>query len=285
MINDTTPYLYPFSIEYNILIVGIWILLWENIGRMDRHTHLPSVEMTYEDDNTKGISSNLIIYVDCHSSNRGLFAGLLMTVATIISIILFFIFTANDATKQHGLQVNGFSELIIHVIMIAVAILAFLAIKNLDLIKHGISNVDDLLLYICLPCIFLYAVFSMVPAFTYGKPLFVAVSIVQVVQAVIQTALIADGLRRCANSSNLAAKKPGRELITFLVVANVALWLLETFEIKSEEGNYYKYKFYGKETWTLLSHMTLPLALFYRFHSSVCLVDIWKAGYEAEAEH
>lgn len=103
MINDTTPYLYPFSIEYNILIVGIWILLWENIGRMDRHTHLPSVEMTYEDDNTKGISSNLIIYVDCHSSNRGLFAGLLMTVATIISIILFFIFTANDATKQHGL--------------------------------------------------------------------------------------------------------------------------------------------------------------------------------------
>lgn len=103
MINNTTPYLYPFSIEYNILIVGIWILLWENIGRMDRHTHLPSIEITYEDDNTKGITSNLIIYVDCHSSNRGLFAGLLMTVATVISIILFFIFTANDSTKQHGL--------------------------------------------------------------------------------------------------------------------------------------------------------------------------------------
>ena len=103
MINDTTPYLFPFSIEYNILIVGVWILLWENIGRMDRHTHLPSVEVTYEDDNTKGITSNLIIYVDCHSSNRGLFAGLLMTVATVISIILFFIFTSNDATKEHGL--------------------------------------------------------------------------------------------------------------------------------------------------------------------------------------
>ena len=103
MINYTTPYLYPFSIEYNILIVGIWILLWENIGRIDRHTHIPSIEVTYEEDNSKAFTSNMIIYVDCHSSNRGLFAGLLVTVATVISIILFFIFTSNQANKDLGL--------------------------------------------------------------------------------------------------------------------------------------------------------------------------------------
>ena len=103
MINYATPYLYPFSIEYNILIVGVWILLWENIGKTDRHTHIPSVEVTYEEDNTKEFSSNMIIYVDCHSSNRGLFAGLFMTVATVISIILFFIFTASEDNVELGL--------------------------------------------------------------------------------------------------------------------------------------------------------------------------------------
>ena len=103
MINYTTPYLYPFSIEYNILIVGIWILLWENIGRIDRHTHIPSIEVTYEEDNSKAFTSNMIIYVDCHSSNRGLFAGLLVTVATVISIILFFIFTSSEENKVIGL--------------------------------------------------------------------------------------------------------------------------------------------------------------------------------------
>lgn len=40
-----------------------------------------------------------------------------------------------------------------------------------------------------------------------------------------------------------------------------------------------------QELWTLLSHLTLPLALFYRFHSSVCLADMWKAAYEAEEAH
>ena len=129
--------------------------------------------------------------------------------------------------------------------MIIVAVLAHAAIRNLDIMKHSVSKVDDILLYICLPCIFLYSAFSMVPAITAGKPLFVAVCMVKVVQAVLQTALICDGLRRCSNSVSLNAKKPGRELITFMVVANVALWLLETFEIKSEEGNYYKYKYYG----------------------------------------
>lgn len=285
MINYTTPYLYPFSIEYNILIVGVWILLWENIGKTERHTHIPSVEVTYEEDNSKGFSSNMIIYVDCHSSNRGLFAGLLMTVATVISIILFFIFTSSQNNITLGLYVNGYSELILLIVTAGAGILAYNSVRQLDVIKHHISAVDDILLIMCLPCILLYAFFSMVPSVLNGEVLFVTVNILQVIQATLQTVFIGDGLRRCSNSSSLQQKKPGREVVTFLVVANVAIWLLETFEIKSDAGNAGKYDFYGKNLWTLLSHLTLPLALFYRFHSSVCLADMWKASYEPEAEH
>ncbi|XP_018027396.1 proton channel OtopLc isoform X2 [Hyalella azteca] len=285
MINYTTPYLYPFSIEYNILIVGVWILILENVGKTERHTHIPSVEVTYEEDNTKGFSSNMIIYVDCHSSNRGLFAGLLLTVATVISIILFFIFTSSQNNVMLGLYVNAYSALMILLVMTIATAFAYHAIRNLDIIKHHISNVDDILLIICLPCILLFAFFSLVPSVLNGSVLFAAVNIMQVIQTVLQTVLIGDGLRRCSNSSSLQQKKPGREVVTFLVVANVALWLLETFEIKSDAGNADKYAFYGKNLWTLLSHLTLPLALFYRFHSSVCLADMWKASYEPESEH
>lgn len=285
MINYTTPYLFPFSIEFNILMVGFWILLWENIGRTERHTHIPSVEVTYEEDNSKTLTSNLIIYVDCHASNRGLFAGLLMTVATVISIILFFIFSSSKDTLNLGMYVNGFSEVVFLAIMLVTAIIAFYSIRVLDVIRNAISCVDDILLFICLPCIFLYAFLSMVPYYKSGQGLFVTVAIMQVAQVILQTALICDGLRRCSNSSSLQHVKPGREFVTFLVVTNVAMWLLQTFEIKSEEGNSVMYEFYGKELWTLLSHLTLPLTLFYRFHSSVCLADMWKASYEPEEEH
>ncbi|XP_064115664.1 proton channel OtopLc-like isoform X2 [Macrobrachium nipponense] len=285
MINYTTPYLYPFSIEFNILMVGFWILLWENLSKVERHTHIPSVEVTYEEDNSKTLASNLIIYVDCHASNRGLFAGLLLTVATVISIILFFIFSSSEDTLGVGMYVNGISEVILLSIMLVTAVIAFYSIRVLDVIKHAISSVDDILLYVCLPCIFLYAFLSMVPYYKSGKGLFVTVAILQVSQVILQTSMICDGLRRCSNSSNLQHVKPGREFLTFLVVTNVAMWLLQTFEVKSEEGNSVMYEFYGKELWTLLSHLTLPLALFYRFHSSVCLADMWKASYEAEESH
>ena len=103
----------------------------------------------------------------------------------------------------------------------------------------------------------------------------------QVIQVILQTPCIIDGLRRCSNTEKLRQEKPGRELVTFLIICNIAMWVIETFEIKSAYAQHEQISFYGSILWTLLSHMTLPLTLFYRFHSSVCLVDIWKSAYES----
>lgn len=157
-------------------------------------------------------------------------------------------------------------------------LLAYNSIRHMDIIKHSISNVDDILLIICIPCILLYAFFSMVPSVLEGDILFVSVYILQVVQATLQTVLIGDGLRRCSNSSSLQQKKPGREVITFLVVANVALWLLETFEIKSDAGNADKYEFYGKvriNQWILIyAHKIKPC--YCNIFLKICLYVITK---------
>lgn len=99
-------------------------------------------------------------------------------------------------------------------------------------------------------------------------------------QVLIQTPFIIDGLRRCSNTKKLRELKPGRELVTFLIVSNVALWITQTFEIKSRGLKDFRYEFYGKFLWTIVGHATMPLMMFYRFHSSVCLVDIWKLAYE-----
>ena len=143
-------------------------------------------------------------------------------------------------------MVNGYSELVLLIIMTITCILAFNSLRHLDVIKSHVSSVDDILLIICIPCILLYAFFSVFPSVQNKDILYVCVYIFQVIQVTIQTVFIGDGLRRCANSTSLQQKKPGREVVTFLVVANVAMWLLETFEIKSDAGNADKYDFYGK---------------------------------------
>ena len=70
-------------------------------------------------------------------------------------------------------------------------------------------------------------------------------------------------------------------MVTFLVIANVALWFSQTFEVKSVFNPIdIRYDYYGKTLWTILGHVSLPLMMFYRFHASVCLADIWKFAYE-----
>lgn len=130
----------------------------------------------------------------------------------------------------------------------------------------------------------------------------------KVIQVILQTPTIIDGLRRCSRSVEMQTSRPGREVITFLIVCNLSMWFMETLEIKSYETNMDRIHFYGEwlvigakwthssrrnidtnfydarsghPLWTLLSHVTLPLTLFYRFHSASCLVDIWKSAYEA----
>lgn len=55
-----------------------------------------------------------------------------------------------------------------------------------------------------------------------------------------------NGLRRCSGSGELEAAKPGRELVTFLVVCNLSMWIMETLEIKSYETNRDRIHFYGE---------------------------------------
>lgn len=63
---------------------------------------------------------------------------------------------------------------------------------------------------------------------------------------ILQTPTIIDGLRRCSYSQDIQATKPGRELITFLIICNLSR-IMETLEIKSYETNRDRIHFYGKD--------------------------------------
>ena len=57
----------------------------------------------------------------------------------------------------------------------------------------------------------------------------------QVVQVLVQTPMIVDGLRRCSDSAENQRARPGRQLLTFLIASNLAMYVWDTFELKSYE--------------------------------------------------
>ncbi|XP_014254959.1 otopetrin-1-like [Cimex lectularius] len=267
-----SPYLYPFTIEYSILVVGVLFIIWQNIGS---YSHCTSDRST-----TKDFISNVVLYADCHSSNKGLFAGLIVLAGSFLSIILFFVAMTDSKYIEVGLSVNSCTELILILLMTASVIPAYHQITKLDVNSKQISLLDDLLLFTCIPAFFVQTILSVIPSWNSNKYVNLTTIILQMIQVLIQTPFIIDGLRRCANSKALRSEKPGRELLTFLIVCNVTMWITETFEIKSHsDHNDPRSSYYGEFLWSTITHLTFPLTMFYRFHSSVCMVDIWKSAY------
>uniref|UniRef100_A0A182KED2 Otopetrin n=1 Tax=Anopheles christyi TaxID=43041 RepID=A0A182KED2_9DIPT len=306
-----SPYLYPFVIEFNILIVGLLYMIYANISKCPKkitvkehkgHTHhqhgdgaASKAGGTVIDfdgksecsehcndtlDHEAQVKSRLVVYGDCQHASRGLFAGLVLVVATIVVIILFHIAARDDDYRDTGILLDGIFEVTVLGIMIFATIAAYYQTTRLDINPHPISRLDDVLLFIAIPAFFSESLFSMIPAFENSSILNGFIVFTQLAQILLQTPWIIDALRRCSNTEELQRKKPGKELVTFMTIANVSLWVYYTFSVKTGDFGDERYEYYGDVLWSILNHLSLPLIMFYRFHSSVCLVDIWRHSYE-----
>ncbi|XP_058127051.1 proton channel OtopLc-like [Anopheles ziemanni] len=311
-----SPYLYPFVIEFNILIVGLLYMIYANISKCPKKITVKGHRghggshhghgSVHGDHVSKGggsvldfdgksecsdhcddtldheaqVKTRLVVYGDCQHASRGLFAGLILVVATIVVIILFHIASRDDDYRDTGILLDGIFEVTVLGIMILATVAAYFQTSKLDINPHPISRLDDVLLFIAIPAFFSETLFSMIPAFENSSILNGFIVFTQIVQVLLQTPWICDALRRCSNTEELQKKKPGKELVTFMTIANVSLWIYYTFAVKTGDFGDERYDYYGDVLWSILNHLSLPLIMFYRFHSSVCLVDIWRHSYE-----
>ncbi|XP_003741228.1 proton channel OtopLc-like [Galendromus occidentalis] len=163
--------------------------------------------------------------------------------------------------------------------------LAFLKTSSLSFNPAPVTFLDDCLLVIPIPFFFVNTALNVIAEIFHasGSGYRAGVLLLQLLQVLLQTPMLIDGLRRSTFSPKQRYKKPGRELVTFLIIINLAMWVVFTFELKKADTLVAAPKFFG-ERWLYIGHTTVPLMLFYRFHSAVCFADIWKSAYEKEED-
>ena len=134
-------FLYPFSIEFNILVVGVWYILWSNIGNISDHkeslSFLPSVtpkgsmEALHK---SQTRNEAMVIFADCKSSITGLILGTLVFILTIVIAIL--IFVLEDSCDDNLLYASddiGYTlESTLLVLMIGVSIYVYYKLAKFE---------------------------------------------------------------------------------------------------------------------------------------------------------
>lgn len=205
----------------------------------------------------------------------------------VVSLIVFLtkLYFIDTETKLEDISLMFFiGDIVLYFVGLIACAAALYRVRALRFISRDFLRLDDILLIVSFAGQLSYCIFTMVGmnATSIGSSLLLFVMILRLTQAFFQTILILLGLRLVTGSEKSQRQKPGRELITFLLIANIALWLVNTFESQRIMARSRHLEFFGGGVWPLIVHITVPLMIFYRFHSSVCFAEIWKNGYKVQ---
>lgn len=118
----------------------------------------------------------------------------------------------------------------------------FCRVQSLKFRIEESSNLNDILLRISAFGLFLYSVFSVIAGalniLESDQHLLVTVtSGVAILQVVLQLLFIADVSRRRVHLPEHDRTKPGRQIVTFLLICNIAMIAIYTFEAQKVAAN------------------------------------------------
>ncbi|CAH0759072.1 unnamed protein product [Diatraea saccharalis] len=312
IVADSAPYLYPFIIEYSLIGAAVIYVMWKHIGRYPSVANDEDLERRLEAVLSRRAAALAAAQrgnrVDCAGASKGLFCGLLLLVASLICLILFFVLIRHQELKRLSIYLADVSHCALMVLSILAILIGFIRgrkmkwsssppscteplrrVQSLKFRSEEQSDLNDILLRVSAFGLFVYAVFSVIAggmgAFTHEPNLLVMITgCLSVFQVILQLLFIADVSRRRVHLPEQERSKPARQAVTFLLICNVTMWLIYTFEVQKVLANPVQLDFYGFVAWSLVQRFTLPLCIFHRFHSAVTLAEIWKTTYKARLE-
>lgn len=197
--------------------------------------------------------------VDCVGASKGLFFGLLLLVGAMICLILFFVLIVHDEYKMLAIYLADSSHCVLMLFALIAIFIGFCRVQSLKFRCEEGSNLNDILLRISAFGLFIYAIFSIISgalnALESEPNLLVAVTgLLAVIQVVFQLLFIGDVSRRRVHLPEHDRTKPGRQIVTFLLICNISMFVIYTFEAQKVYSNPVSFAF-------SLRNCILPTAL------------------------
>lgn len=270
------PYLYPFNVQYSLVAAAILYITWSNLQsnrvKLQRFT---AVSVYGRESNDEEIT--------CAGSTRGLFLGLLVLVAGIIVLILYFVLSQDKAFNV--LFLVGSLECGIFCISILATIIGLLQIRKMRSKTSRQQRLSELLQRAGMLAVYIYGICNMiVGGISIGNSehfVLLLHGTFMVVQACLQSLFIHQVAKKRLSPLNMD-EKPGRQVVIFLVFSNLVLWILESFTTPNQLRSQLQLQFYGHVTWPVVSRIIMPFVIFYRFHSAVALMEAWRKSYKVK---
>lgn len=281
IVSDSSPFLFPFIVEYSLIGAAVLYVMWKNIGK----DPVFRGNSESEDGLSRASSVQTLPKMNCAGSSKGLFFGLLILVIATICLIVFFVLIENEHYSLLAIFLSDVSHSAIMVMTIFTIIVGFFRIKQLRFQADRTDHLRDILLTVAAYGLYVYAMFGIIAGTLSPKDyvpnlLVMVTSGLTIIQVTLQSLFVAEITCRTTYLPEHDQTKPGRQVVAFLMMGNLTLWIIYTFEMQKAEASPVQLGFYGFMAWTVIVRATLPLSIFYRFHSSITFAEVWKNSYK-----
>ncbi|XP_018802617.1 PREDICTED: otopetrin-2 isoform X2 [Bactrocera latifrons] len=288
LVQEVAPFLFPCTIEYSLICAVILYEMWKTVRS------IPDIDRSRKSSIKPAHQKPANHFsVDCSQSHKGLFFGIIMIVMTIISMIMYFVMYTQPGYELVATQEVTIWEIITYFICTTAIIAGLILIRDLKYVQnssddHHSMELDNQLLIVAQTGVYLYGMFSILGSYfskwdaVPDRIEGIVAEILGLVETSLQTMFILHASHRRCKGAKQARRKPGREIVTFLLIVNIAIWFINTLIKGRAVFRETNLVFFGVWGWTIITHISMPLAIFYRFHSTICLFEVWKITYKAK---
>ena len=167
VLEDSSPFLFPCTIEFSLICAAILFIMWKNVGREHIHYKETRQRLLKSSEDSMIEKRSQHYSVDCSHANTGMFCGILILVITIISLIIFFVFISNSDPQMQNIavQVASISELFLYSLTSFAVLIGMFRMKKLWYDEVRKLELDSFLLIIAQTGVIIYATFSLVGTF------------------------------------------------------------------------------------------------------------------------
>ncbi|KAE9415369.1 hypothetical protein Angca_009760, partial [Angiostrongylus cantonensis] len=273
-------FMYTCVVEYSLICAGVAFVFWTNIDLCKQECAL------------RRSRKRSLLTVDCSRTAEGLFGGFLFIAITIIAIALYNTYS-NEAELAEWIFTS--TNLVFFSLSTSACFYAFWRMKVLKFNEEKKDDdassaelLDRILLVVGLVGEMVFTVGGILafvnhPAISSLSITLLVTNIFRLIQVTLQSGLILVGSKLVLDDDdNLMLRfKPGKQVITFLLMINCAQFLMNIFEAQKAGITEEILRLYGSYYWAILVRGCSPLTIFYRFHSSACFAEIWKKTFRA----
>ena len=203
-------YLYPCLIEYSLIALTVFFIMWKNVGKDEKRSGLR-------------FGDRHVFTVNCARASRGLLIGGIIFLLTIVTLIPAYLFDEYTTTVT---QSTAFALLTVSLITVCIS---YFHTTKLYYDRHAHVDIfDQVLILITTFGDFAYAFFGLYASIFLKESqnelpfgIEIAIGFLAIFQTFLQSNFILDTLKRRTTTKQEQRNKPGRETITALLLMNL----------------------------------------------------------------